>query len=263
MHIEKETLVSSSSLFHYTKKLDFLTDIIENGFKISNSLETFYTAVFGIEVLQDIARTFYRDSPEKIPEIEQIELAIPVVCFCDTPLNLASVHSEMYGKFAIGLNKDWGIRELMNPILYLSKRSEVQRLIDEFHKMNPEANSDANCDKLRTIISNLLFYTKPYVGDYNHNSETYKNYKYYDEREWRYIPNIFETGKLYLKKEEYLKQKTAVSGPLFVEKTSRKFDKKDITHFICPESDKENLKKKVKQKFNVNDSYFESRYHCI
>ena len=36
--------------------------------------------------------------------------------------------------------------------------------------------------------TSLLMYSKPYSGDFTHQGKTHKNVKFYNEREWRFIP---------------------------------------------------------------------------
>ena len=61
--------------------------------------------------------------------IALLEWYIPMSCFCDIPLHQIAVHTEAYGKFGIGLNKNFGIKKGIQPIQYLNNKSvQVQEL---------------------------------------------------------------------------------------------------------------------------------------
>lgn len=86
----------TSSLFHFTKKIDVLLKILETGL-IPN---------FCKENLN------YYDR-ERI-------VGVPMVSFCDIPLTRTSEFKQRYGDYAVGLNKEWAIRNKINPILYVN-----------------------------------------------------------------------------------------------------------------------------------------------
>jgi len=56
------------------------------------------------------ARSFIRD-------------AIPMVCFCDIPLSQLVSHIDTYGKYGLGMSKEWGIKKGLNPVIYFNKNS--------------------------------------------------------------------------------------------------------------------------------------------
>ena len=83
---------NSNTLFHYTNTKVKLLSILKNGL-------------------------FPNYCMEELPFNKII--GIPMISFCDIPLTRADVHRGKYGKFAIGLTKDWGKRNKLNPLLYL------------------------------------------------------------------------------------------------------------------------------------------------
>jgi hypothetical protein len=52
--------------------------------------------------------------------------AIPMVCFCDLPLSLIKKHVEEYGGYGIGLNKTWGVKNGVAPVIYTHSRAKTR-----------------------------------------------------------------------------------------------------------------------------------------
>ncbi|WP_366645836.1 abortive infection system antitoxin AbiGi family protein [Amphritea sp.] len=79
----------TKSLFHFTSDLETLFLIMENGFW---------------------PRFCYEDiswcSDEKF-------FLNAMVCFCDIPLRKLESHTEFYGRYGIGMKREWGIQESM------------------------------------------------------------------------------------------------------------------------------------------------------
>lgn len=69
--------ISSNTLFHFTKNIENVINILKNGFRPH----------FCVEDLNIIA-------PD-LGSIDELEFAIPMVCFCDIPLSQARVHMEL------------------------------------------------------------------------------------------------------------------------------------------------------------------------
>ncbi len=102
-----------------------------------------------------------------------------MVCFCDIPLSHAKVHMKRYGKYGIGLSKDWGIKNKISPVLYAHNKSEIFIYIAKlFSQVN---NNEDNIIHLQGIFSMV----KPYKGKLQKNG---KEIRFYDEREWRFVP---------------------------------------------------------------------------
>jgi len=147
--------ISSDTLFHFTSSLENLLNIIENDFIPSYTIET-------------ISHISKGDS--------EPAFAFPMLCFCDIPLSQIHNHLEIYGNYGIGLRKEWGAKNNLNPILYLRKNSNLSSSIKKIVE-----GTDGN--KLEDEIFDVLRYLKPYKGSLDG-----KSHKFYDEREWRYSP---------------------------------------------------------------------------
>ncbi|MBU0463506.1 MAG: hypothetical protein KKD21_13230 [Proteobacteria bacterium] len=179
------TLLSSSSLFHYTKSLETLIAILKTGFRFSSVSEPY-------------------------PQMSVLA-KIDVVCFCDIPLTQAIDHRENYGKYAIGLSNSWAIKNKISPVRYVHSNSpgfskEVIEFMDlheaklqngnEFVQQRVALKNKKTIDieklpndamivieTLENDLTKALEFISsgvPFLKAYKENSK-----KYYDEREWR------------------------------------------------------------------------------
>jgi hypothetical protein len=219
-----------------------------------------------------------------------------MISFCDIPLSLAKDQIERYGSYAIGMSKAWGIKNYLNPVVYIEKdsllakdiqttldnmvemadvllaqvekiaestRREIQKVIDKvkFFKENvtPEINASAKkelnhaienvipkvasiadyqklTNKLREIgnnSGNLFRYIKNYEGTLIRNDKTTPNYRFYDEREWRYVPALNDDRvKKYLNAVEFKKYRGLNKNKPFVENINLPFTGDDIKYLI-------------------------------
>ena len=92
-----KSLLSANTLFHFINSLEHIISILINDFTPRYCIESFY--YLGEEDFQP-------------------EFALLMVCFCDIPLSQIRNHVEVYGGYAIGLSKEWGIENGINPVMY-------------------------------------------------------------------------------------------------------------------------------------------------
>jgi hypothetical protein len=125
--------------------------------------------------------------------------AAPLASFCDLPLSLIHKHLKEYGPFGIGLHKKWGIGNGVTPVLYTyagaRTRQPVLRLITRAAKTVDQTAV--------TDLELLAAYTKPFEGHAWRNNRVQRNVRFYDEREWRYVPDVRRDEKLFLNREDY------------------------------------------------------------
>lgn len=154
--------VSSNTLFHFTSNNNFF-GILEGNFIPKYSLESFQS--------DKITTSF----------------GFPMVCFCDIRLSQIKRHLKVYGYYGIGFTKEWGISNGLNPILYLEEKSKLSyhllKLLSTISKTDSTKNSELDKD-----IGKVLMHLKQVQGTFKYHGRTYYDYYYYDEREWRYIP---------------------------------------------------------------------------
>jgi hypothetical protein len=203
--------ISSNSVIHYTSKLENLKGILkESGFKLKYCSE-----------LVTLNNNY------------SLPMATPMVCFCDIPLSEVKNHIDSYGSYGIGLYKTWAKRSGLNPVLYLEKESEISKLVEAQVKRLIELQEKASSDKiLQQTILNIAQYCKNYEGPLKHGKIDNENYRFYDEREWRYIPNIEAIGDapLIIHGDKYNKNKDSFNEK--IRDKYLKFEISDISYII-------------------------------
>lgn len=169
-------------------------------------------------------------------------LAYPMVCFCDIPLKLIDKHALKYGKFGIGLTKEWGIRNDITPILYRTVKSNQSRAsikanqaLRNLQRIGDSSTLEPDYNKSNaSIISDIQIL----IESFTTNAIYSKPYEFYHEREWRYVDmncDIIEI-KNYNKSDEktYINEwnksyRSSLRVPL-------RFELSDIKHIIVESS---------------------------
>jgi hypothetical protein len=166
---------SADHLFHFTERYDSIVSIMNDKFK----------PFFCIEDLSFMYE-----------ERRNTTFAFPIVCFCDIPLKRNSVHRTNYGEYGIGLTKEWGIRKNLNIVNYSFKESlksaSFRILVDYYVEKCTDLNEKSN-HNFSNAFSILLMTSKPYEGrqyDKTERKWTNKNVRFYNEREWRFLPLV-------------------------------------------------------------------------
>ena len=165
--------ISANTLFHFTRDLDTLLSILKSKFYPRLCLE------------------------QRIMSQLDLRLAVPMVCFCDIPLSQISEHTQKYGEYAIGIKKDWAISQGVSPILYVHDNSLIlNTILSEIKVISKEVldNPDGNASLRMNRYVDMVCMMKPYEGQ---DERVGKTVRYYDEREWRYVPPR-ESGDQYI-----------------------------------------------------------------
>lgn len=202
--------ISTNSVIHYTSSIQNIFGILAEGFRIKYCLETLVTNDEG-----------------------KLNSAFTMVCFCDIPLSEIRNHVDSYGYYGIGLTKEWAKKKKLNPVLYIDSNSTIgPNLIRQLRRI---ANSRDDSDDSRDLIdefAEIMCYTKNYEGEITKGVDLLKNYRFYDEREWRYIPSMQEiepawqlaVGKRYLANKAEFNDK--------VSHVRLTFEPKDIAYIL-------------------------------
>jgi hypothetical protein len=123
-----------------------------------------------------------------------LTLAFPTGFFCDYPIDSHKVPKQKYGGYLIGLKKEWGINNNLNIVNYShigSYRSSSLRLLTDLYNEIQSTNNNDLINKFSNSLNILLMTTKPYEGQkFDNISKQWSKeiYRFYDEREWRYLP---------------------------------------------------------------------------
>lgn len=119
-------------------------------------------------------------------DIKSIRIAMK--CFCDIPLHLVSEHKKEYGSYCIGLSKEWGMRNGLQPVIYYNTDSSFTNVFKtSYNAAMKYAIDDTLIDEVGGIINHAFKYIKPVIGS---DLKTKKIKDFTDEKEWRYVPNI-------------------------------------------------------------------------
>lgn len=251
--MESDSLVSTDRLFHYTWNKENLLSILENGFKPKYSLEKL--GLFKEKEIFKHILSFMGDFSKQ--EDINDEFAIPMICFCDIPLDLVENHIKMYGKYSIGLSKEWGVKQGICPVFYVPERGETRNILESMirfaHNQLPIIYEKIKQNKIEVIDDIELFayfnkliqfsmYIKPYISVYERKQPKIRieNYKFYDEREWRYKPSGFLPCEEFLTKVECENDKSRDDYNAKLRHLNF-----DIADIIVPEDEIDIIRKKV------------------
>ena len=156
--------ISSSTIIHFTKRKDALKGILNKGFRVNYCLESVKIAT----------RT--------------VSYACPMVSFCDIPLSQVKDHIGKYGSYGIGLTKNWAKNHGLSPVQYIATGSNhAAHLATVLNSALPR-HIEEDHTSLQLASVELRRYIKNYEGDLLSKGKITKNYRFYDEREWRYVP---------------------------------------------------------------------------
>lgn len=189
------SLISANTLFHFTPRLEYLGSILRNDFYPRYCVEDW-------------------NSICKSPAVIPTEIALPMTCFWDIPLSSIKVHSDQYGRYALGMSKEWGKKVGISPLLYVHENADSAGLMFSARsRLNKFTGKGDGVDEVFSNVVDLLKYTKGYKGKlWRTGGFQDGEVLFYNEREWRYSPAAAirkrmrggETKfRLSLKKEEF------------------------------------------------------------
>lgn len=156
--------LSANTVFHFTTKKDDLIGILQSNFQVYYCFETI----------------FIGNRP--------MEIYVPMVSFCDIPLSEIKPHIKSYGPYGIGLSKEWAIRSRLNPVLYVEKGSFLSQSLVKF-TTDLVTNTATGPQSIGKAFFDIMRYMKNYQGPLNRKGNLiHPDYRFSDEREWRYVP---------------------------------------------------------------------------
>ncbi len=208
--------ISTNSVIHFTDKFENLKGIIESkAFKIKYcSEETYLDNKFSMDC------------------------AYPMCSFCDIPLSEIKNHIDSYGSYGIGLTKTWAKRSGLNPVLYIEQNSQLSKfLLKEalrIYELSKKGSPDIEqIDEFMMYMSHC----KNYEGNLKKGKVNSDSYRFYDEREWRYIvpEEELKSAAPFITIDDYKKDKDSFNERL---KDCRlNFQTTDISYIIIDSED--------------------------
>lgn len=135
--------ISSTSLFHFTRKFEWLQSIVQEGFEFRESTEELPLRGYDSCIFDRLGLTVTQHAPR-------------IVCFCDLPQSQSENHRSQYGQYAIALSKEWGIRNGVTPIRYV--HAQTRGFDSDFYNMAldlPDALARDGVD-MHGMAANLL-----------------------------------------------------------------------------------------------------------
>lgn len=217
--------ISANTLFYFTDDIRWIIEMLVNGYLSPRYCEEKFD--------KDILPTGV--------------IALPMKCFCDLPLSMILPHLEEYGCYGIGFSKKWGISIGASPLTYFADKSspivqDMIRIINEKieilnrKKGNHELSESEYNQQVLEAISIVPKFLKPYKGVFNKGESLGHEKCYYNEREWRYVPQISsyvdeDTGILTLGRASFNDLNAIID-----KKIKLPFSLKDIRYIIVKES---------------------------
>lgn len=135
------------------------------------------------------------------------------------------------------MSKEWASKEGLNPVLYLRPGSKLSETICSLVVgLFKDSKDEDLVDGLAKPIAEFLRYIKPYDGDFVRKGQPPRTVRFYDEREWRYVPSLDLTDNLFsLSEVEYLNPVQKAHADTQLEKAKLGFEPSDIRYLIVRE----------------------------
>lgn len=122
---------------------------------------------------------------------DQYKIAFPMISLSDIPLADIGEYLEQYGGYSFGFSRKWVIQNGFNPVWY-SEKSNIA--MNKHKEILYESLREDKSDIASSVFSLFFYYSsyqKAIEGPLFVKSKNciYSNYRYYDEREYRFIPD--------------------------------------------------------------------------
>lgn len=159
--------LSANILWHMTKKDAFMSILKNKQFSYSYSLE----------------RAF--------PVKDMKGFAFPMISMSNLPFSEIATTKWTYGDYAIGLSREWGVKNRFSPVWYCNFGSRVWLQLSKLVYEAATRDDKGYLGMGMYLMSNVKFVQAPLIST----KRKFRNYRFYDEREFRLVPFITETDK--------------------------------------------------------------------
>ena len=158
------------------------------------------------------------------------------------------------------MSKAWGIRKGLNPVIYYNKNSYLAKqlsVLTNTHIWGSDSASNA--------FGEVMLYIKPYMGVlYRGGQAVKKNVRFYDEHEWRYIPDrsIIDAKKIgptFLQLHMYLNtaELAKANHKLETDEVKLSFNANDIKYIII--KDDNQINNMIEELRGIKGSRYDSK----
>lgn len=226
-----------STLFHFTNKKSFFKILLQCSFNLSYAKE--------------------KITYEKDGKTLSREWAIPMVSFCDLRLSELENHINNYGAYGVGLTKDWANKNDLNPVFYVNKSSDyTKKFIEGLNSVYLNVIPNKNLSNFEKNALNTYRYMKNYEDLLERRGRPkIKNYRFADEREWRFVPNISDNSIEHLVSKSKFDQMGKAYFNKQIEFYQLQFNFNDIKYLILnDENEIEALIEHLKHSWEPNDT---------
>ncbi len=201
-HSEEITALSTKYVIHFTN-YEGLLGILKNGFRPSFIEEE----VIATKIPNNEKQ--FQDVLEN-PILETEKIKIPMVCFCDIPDKDIANHKNRYGNYGIALSKEWAFTKGINPLVYLKVGTHLSNIIASMDNAIIEFKEIDKGHEFYKVMEKELLNLRSFFKSYQGPDDKIpgKNFKFYDEREWRYVAKGFRCED-YWDPSKYLKLETS------------------------------------------------------
>lgn len=148
-----------------------------------------------------------------------------MVCFCDLPLGLLKHHISFYGRFGIGLRKEWGLKQGIEPVIYSHPNGQRKNPFEQL-LMNADSKNLAHVRLIRAFV-------KRWKGK-QWRKNKYHNVDFYNEREWRYVPTFPDGSPIQISNEKWSEKPKANLENRNLKDHPLIFGADDIEYLIVP-----------------------------
>ena len=256
--IEPDYVHSSNAIYNFMKEFSYLKEAIKN-----KALTPRYCE----ENIEYLDIKYRNEVLEKVCVLQK--------CFCDIPLHRiskkfsletrddieklnekikievegGSTHTDFYGEYGIAFSKKWAKKRNIQPVQYINANASLSiQLKNSFEYVS---GKDSISDLVVSdIISRVSFY-KPLYGEMGRTIDDKTIYffkNFYDECEWRYVPEENNLLKCNISSVIFDKEtrnlKDQISDRLKDERYRcvwLEFDYQDIRYLIVPNNNARNM----------------------
>ena len=216
--------LSSNILWHQTDEKGFYEILTTKKLRYSYSLE---------RIILDTKSKFKLKS-----------FAFPMISTSDYPLSEIGNNKWAYGDYCIGFDLNWGEKIGFSPVCYCSYGSHILQQANGLLNMAIKNNSQDLIVWAMYMFSQMKFVEAPLKTK----QKMFENYRFYDEREWRVVPNLTENNKAqvtpYLTEDGYNDYKEKNGGKSLLE-IGEEFQYGDIRYIIVKTKEDINKTKEI------------------